>query len=619
MVKPLSSASFDSTNRAWRPGDGRASAPTTDLWEAVPRATLVRAEQTAALYRNTPMVLAGNVLMACLLAFILPQAIPALVRGMWLAAIIVLCAGRFALWFAYRWVQPPPGGAARWSVWSAWGSAVAGAVWGIGAFVLFVPGQIDFQLLLLFVLIGMGSASVYSLTPFIPAFYAFFLPSIIAAGVVFAREGGTLHGVLATMTAIYLVVTIVFARNMHKLLADSLNLRFENIELVADLKQRTAEAERANVAKSRFLAAASHDLRQPLHALGLLTGSLREEVRNAPRALHLAEGIQNSFEAMDGLFNALLDISRLDAGVVAKEARDFPVQTLLTRLDTLFSPLAVERGLRFTVVASSAWVRSDPALLDRILQNLASNALKYTEAGGVVIGCRRRANTLSIEVLDTGPGIPAQHQQDIFQEYFQLGNPQRDRSKGLGLGLAIVERLSRLLKHRIRLQSEPGRGSRFAIEAPYGVAAALHESRNELIGVDRLQGVRVAIIDDEAAITQAMAELLRHWGCIVTAAGSQAEMLVKLTEANAPPRLLICDYRLGNGSNGVQVIQGIHHALGTKIPTLLITGDTAPDRLREAHASGFELLHKPVQPAKLRQAMQSLLSRAEAPDGGNTV
>ncbi len=585
-----------------------------DQPDALQRATRVRAEQIVALYRNTPMVLAGNVLMACLLVFILPPAISMDVKALWLAATITQCVGRLVLWIVYRRRQPLPSDAAQWGVWSAWGSGTAGTVWGVGAFALFVPGQIDFQLLLLFVLIGMGSASVYSLTPFIPAFYAFFLPSIIAAGVVFVREGGALHSVLAIMIAIYLVVTIVFARNMHKLQADSLNLRFENIDLVENLKQRTAEAERANIAKSRFLAAASHDLRQPMHALGLLTGSLREEVRNAPRALLLTDRIQNSFEAMNALFNELLDISRLDAGVVVKNVYDFQVQTLLTQLETLFTPLAIERGLRFTVVASSAWVRSDPLLLDRILQNLAANALKYTETGGVVIGCRRRANTMSIEVLDTGPGIPTQHQQDIFQEYFQLGNPQRDRSKGLGLGLAIVERLSRLLAHRISLQSDPGRGSRFAIEVPLGTSAA-GELRDECVITDRLDGVRVAIIDDETAIIRAMAELLQRWGCIVTTADSEAEMLRKLKDTNTTPSLLICDYRLGTNRNGVQVIQGIHHALGTKLPTILITGDTAPDRLQEAHASGFELLHKPVQPAKLRQMMQILLSRKDALGG----
>jgi len=387
-------------------------------------------------------------------------------------------------------------------------------------------------------------------------------------------------------------------------------------EATADLQLKKEEAERANVAKSRFLAAASHDLRQPMHALSLFTDSLRAEIGGQERARNLLDRIQRSVDSMVQMFDELLDISRLDAGVVEKEVRDFPVQTLLARLDTLFSPLAIDRGLRFSVVASSAWVRSDPTLLDRILQNLASNAIKYTKAGGVVIGCRRHANALSIEVWDSGPGIGREHQAEIFQEFVQLENPEHDRSKGLGLGLAIVERMSSLLGHSIRLRSVPGRGSVFAVEVPYGdaaqgvvVPAAIQHAINPFAGV------RVAVIDDELEIVEATKQLLERWGCVVIGANSEAGMLEALRRRSVAPDFLISDYQLGDAEDGLSVIRNIRLAYGKSIPAVLISGIAAPERVKAARDSGIDLLQKPVAPARLRQVMQHLLVRQTGAGG----
>lgn len=387
-------------------------------------------------------------------------------------------------------------------------------------------------------------------------------------------------------------------------------------EATEDLQLKKAAAETASVAKSRFLAAASHDLRQPMHALSLFTGSLREEIGGQDRARNLLDRIQSSVDSMVQMFDALLDISRLDAGVIEKEMRDFPVQTLLARLDTLFSPLAIERGLRFSVVASSAWVQSDPTLLDRILQNLASNAIKYTKEGGVVIGCRRHANALSIEVWDSGPGIGREHQAEIFREYVQLENPEHDRSKGLGLGLAIVERMSSLLGHPIRLRSVPGRGSVFAVEVPYGDAAQSSAVPAAIQhAIDPFTGVRVAVIDDEPEIVDATTRLLERWGCVVVGAGSEAEMLELLSRETRAPDFLICDYRLRNGQDGLSAIRNVRLATGKNIPAVLISGDTAPEHAEKARASGIDMLQKPVAPARLRQVMRRLLSRPSGPGG----
>lgn len=381
-------------------------------------------------------------------------------------------------------------------------------------------------------------------------------------------------------------------------------------EATAELRLKKEEAEQANVAKSRFVAAASHDLRQPMHALGLFVDSLRDEVGSQVRARRLLEGMRSSIDAMTAMFDALLDISRLDAGVIVENRMDFPVRTVLRQIEALFTPLALERGLRFSVVASSAWIRSDPALLERILQNLVSNAIKHTHTGGVLVGCRRRPGALSIEVWDTGPGIAAEHQQDIFQEFFQLGNPERDRSKGLGLGLAIVDRIARLLNHSVRLRSMSARGSMFALEVPCGDcrAGGAEPAQLELIA-DDFAGACVAVIDDDAASVEAMAGLLERWNCVVIRADSEEDLLRQLEARRGGPDLLISDYRLRGGRTGLLAVQHIRQALGRQIPAILVTGDTAPDRLIEAHASGLELLHKPVAPGKLRQLMRLLLLR----------
>ncbi|TAN56816.1 MAG: response regulator [Betaproteobacteria bacterium] len=381
-------------------------------------------------------------------------------------------------------------------------------------------------------------------------------------------------------------------------------------EATTELRRKKDEAEQANVAKSRFVATASHDLRQPMHALGLFVDSLRDEVGGQPRSRRLLEGMRNSIDAMTAMFDALLDISRLDAGVIVEQRVDFPVRTVLGHVEAMFTPLALERGVRFSVVGSSAWIRSDPALLERILQNLVSNAIKHANGGGVVVGCRHLPGALSIQVWDAGPGIAPEHQQDIFQEFFQLENPERDRSKGLGLGLAIVDRIARLLNHPVRLRSAPGRGSMFAVEVPCGEAGASapEPAQLELIA-DHFAGACVAVIDDDQASVEAMTGLLEGWKCVVVGADSETSLLAQLDAHQRSPDLVISDFRLRSGRTGLMAVADIRKLLGRAVPAILVTGDTAPDRLLEAHASGLELLHKPVSPGKLRQLMRLLLLR----------
>lgn len=381
----------------------------------------------------------------------------------------------------------------------------------------------------------------------------------------------------------------------------------------AGLREQTRQAEearhaaeQANLAKSRFLAAASHDLRQPLHALGLFVSTLRGE-RTGPRADEALESIEASLESLRALFDELLDISRLDAGVIQPRVRSFALQRLFDLLAREYAPLAARKGLRLSLVSTALAVESDPALLERMLRNLVSNAIRYTARGGVVMGCRRQGACVRIEVWDSGIGIPPEEQERIFGEFYQVRAADGGQT-GLGLGLAIVDRLSRLLRHSVRVTSTPGKGSRFSItlpraQAPGGPAPAPPEA-----AVPRgLKDAVVLVLDDQPAIRRGMEALLAGWGCRPVSARNAAEALERLRALGAAPDFIVADYHLGDGATGPDALARIQAAFARRVPALILTGDTGPESLRAAQASGHVLLHKPVNPARLRAVLARVL------------
>jgi signal transduction histidine kinase/CheY-like chemotaxis protein len=381
--------------------------------------------------------------------------------------------------------------------------------------------------------------------------------------------------------------------------------------------ERTRELELANLAKSRFIAVASHDLRQPLHALGLFVGQLRVHVPSI-EGHRLVERIDGAVVNMNELFAALLDISKLDAGVLVPDLTEFPADHLLKRMDVTFAAAAHAKGLSLRVVASSAWVRSDIILLERILQNLASNALRFTAHGGVVVGCRRRGGLLRIEVCDSGAGIPQDQQRNVFGEFYQLVGQRQDPHRGMGLGLAIVDRLCRLLGHRVELTSTPGKGSRFAIFVPLAAERAeiVPPPSSPQSSLDLPVGKLALVIDDDAMNLESLRGLLASWSCRVATAATCEEALAWVAPDNLVPDIIISDYHLPNGTTGYEAITRLRNRFGSPVPAFLMSGDTAPERLREASASGFHLLHKPVPPMKLRLMLNQLL-RDQAPVGAD--
>jgi signal transduction histidine kinase len=366
-------------------------------------------------------------------------------------------------------------------------------------------------------------------------------------------------------------------------------------------------AEQANTAKTRFLATASHDLRQPTHALGLFFAALAEKVRNAETE-PLIKPIEDAIDAVDTMLNALLDISKLDAGVVQPKIGPVAIAGLFQRLEAEYQSMAQENGNNLRVRPCQAIVQSDAAMLERMLRNLIANALRYTLKGRVLMAARQCGTRLRIEVYDTGSGIPANKLDDIFQEFYQLGNPERDRRQGLGLGLAIVKRLAALLGHEITVRSRLGHGSRFAITVPLARKAPRQTALPTPVtpGLE-LKDRRVLVLDDDTTILAAMESLLSSWGCQVNTANSLEEARKKIGTSALPPELLIVDYRLRGQASGLNVAAALQAVLSQRVPVLVITGDTAPDRLREAQASGYPLLHKPVPPAKLRSIMYQLI------------
>ncbi len=379
-----------------------------------------------------------------------------------------------------------------------------------------------------------------------------------------------------------------------------------------DLRTAKDQAERARLAQSQFLAAVSHDLRQPVQALTLFTSALAAKITGTP-ASALLDDMRGSVEALDVLLDALLDISTLDAGTIVPHETAFALGTLIDRLVTEFEPQASQKEIGLRAVASSAVVRTDPTLLYRILQNFLANAVRYTSQGRILIGCRRKGRKLRIEVADTGIGIPEHLRQEIFKEFFQIGNPERDRTQGLGLGLAIVQRLSRLLRCPVTVHSREGRGATFGVDVTL-------VGFNKTINVVPLRRSSpeqpltgkgfVFVIDDEPSVLKGLRLVIENWGYTVLTARSELEAISLLNGRPQAPDIIIADYRLRSICNGAQVVAHIRETFGSRVPCILITGDTAPERIREAHDHGFTLLHKPVEPSELRAAIAEILRQA---------
>lgn len=496
----------------------------------------------------------------------------------------------------------------------ALGKCYEGLVWGLlGWMVIQEATSPAATAMLLAVMAAMSSNAVALLAPIDRLYVVLMLPMLLLTGCRFFVMEGLIYQAMGGCCLLYVVAQYGQARLIGRGLSESIKLRFENLDLIERLEAEKEVAslareyaEQANQAKSRFLAAASHDLRQPIHALGLFLEALSCGPAGTTQRSILDNAKAASLASTD-MLNTLLDFSRIEAGVIHPQIKACRLQTLLHKVELELAPQADAKGLIYRLRDTEAVVMTDPSLLELILRNLITNAIRYTDRGGLLIASRRRGERLSIEVFDTGIGIPLNQQQEIFREFHQLGNPERDRRKGLGLGLAIADGLARSLGHPLTLKSVPGKGSVFRLQIPTAPAEMVADSSmpERRTNKARLHGHRLLVVDDDETVRTAMHELLTRWGCTVTVAEG-------LEEAKAlqqmPPDAVVCDYRLRERQQGAEVIHQLRAFYGQAIPALLVTGDTAPERLKEASDSGLPLLHKPVGPDQLWFALTDLLS-----------
>ena len=376
----------------------------------------------------------------------------------------------------------------------------------------------------------------------------------------------------------------------------------------AGLQNAKEDADRANKAKSVFLASASHDLRQPLNAMQMYIAALKSKIKDK-EALDIIEDINSVSASTARLLNALLDLSELEVGAIKPCYEAFPINNIFTSIFQSFSPLAMEKNLQFRVIPTNIYVKSDPNLLERILGNYMSNAIRYTEVGSVMIGCRRRGNMVSIEVWDTGCGVSDNQMLSIFEDFYQIENKERDRSKGLGLGLALAKRLSISLDHEIQSKSTVGSGSCFSVLVEMSKENNNEDKLEGLANVIDLSGAKVLLVEDDIDVLKSTQLLLESWGCIVNSGRDKDEIINIIRSNNYQlPDIIVADNRLPGNVSGIDVVKLVQKELESLIPSIIVTGDVERAHVQSITDMGFPILLKPVQPAKFRAILSHLIN-----------
>ncbi|WXL26195.1 hybrid sensor histidine kinase/response regulator [Ectopseudomonas mendocina] len=576
----------------------------------------VRVEQVQLVFRGIKNSFFMGTALALLLVtfFQSPDKQKALVT--WLSAIIfsrLLCV-------IYAWIALRKGithnNSSRHIVVMSGLKVIDGLAWGSLAWVMMGQSSLTDQLLTMASLAGVSGNAVSLLAPVLPLYLSMQIAQLAAINSKLFQLYDSSFTALAIGCTLFVAGQAGQALLAQRTSRQTMRLRFENLDLIERLRieshnaeQQRGKAEEANRAKSKFLAAASHDLRQPVHAQELFLEVLSRSDLNDQQH-KILNNARAAGQASAQMLNTLLDFSRIEAGVIEPKLSAFRLQPLFNKLENELGSLVDSKDIVYRCRETRLAVYSDPDLLELMLRNLITNAIRYTHSGGLLVGCRKRGDNVMIEVFDTGIGIEPDHQREIFREFHQLGNPERDRLKGLGLGLAITEGLAQSLNHKLTLSSKPGRGSVFRISLPLASPADIKDSYNHLQGVQLqtglLRGLKVLVIEDDTLALNALVHLLTDWGCICRAAESTNEALDLVTQWT--PQLLISDYRLRGNQTGAQAISRLRAKVGSELAALIITGDTAPERLREALNSGAHLLHKPVPPGELYKVLTTIMT-----------
>ncbi|VAW54990.1 Chemotaxis protein methyltransferase CheR [hydrothermal vent metagenome] len=568
-------------------------------------------EQIQHIFSQIPfLVVSGPLFGAAITALLLFDYIEPTQIYIWITLVFVSYSSFLFLWARYKKTGTSIIPAEEWGKKYLILSWISAASWGSASLLLFSDDIFVAQMILAMAVMSGAAAITVATIVYRPVFYTM-LCLIVPLTVQFLLVGDTTHYIFALGFFGFTMILFFINASVNQVVEQSFRLRFSNEKLTSELKSKKEIAEESSMAKSNFLAVASHDLRQPLHAHGLFLGELRERLPDGVVINNIVDKLDSSLQVIAELFDSLLDISRLEAGVIETDIQDFFIDDALKPIIDQYRVKAEASGLTLRAVLPHYAINSDRILLSRILRNLLENAVCYTSKGKILLGCRRQDDTLLIQVWDTGCGITKTELKNIFKDYYQIKHKNNQKKFGLGLGLAVVSQLSKLLGHVINVKSVIGRGSVFTIEVPLSEAVnVLNQDTNpDAYNIDGLTGMNVLVIDDDESVRISMSGILDAWKCNVVT-GSDGEDAINKLPPGYIPDAILADYQLNDGKTGPQEIKVLNAKFNQDISAAIITGDISSVNIAlDMDMNLYPVLQKPVSPAKLCTLLRYIRSK----------
>ena len=556
-----------------------------------------KAQQLGLLHKSVASTLLIVVVLTVIYALVLWGAVELESLKTWLIMALTLPILRLTL-FYWQWKLLTEENTKTFRQFIFIGNLVSGLLWGLST-VWFLPEQLEYQLFMLFMLGGMALGASNSDAHYLPGYYAYIWSSLSLLAVALISVGDKIQIGIGATTILFIIAISIYGRASHKTAYESIKLRFENDDLVQKLEEKTLLAEKANASKSKFLATASHDLRQPLHTSVLLLDALRFTLDKDSQN-EILNKLVRSHDHLSKLFDSLLDISNLDSGSVKVNLQAVSIAELYSSLEEDYRLAAQKKGLNFIVEPNNVSIKTDPILISRIIGNLLSNAIRYTPKGAITLGVIEDQNQVYITVTDTGIGISKDHHQQIFNEFEQLNNSHRDYRLGLGLGLSIVKRLSDLLDHEITLDSTKGSGSTFSLRCQTEDSQQEPVQSNvALTDIDVKRSLTVLFVDDEKSVREAISLVLNNFDMNVITAESASEAIEHLARLKPSLDVIVADFRLKNGETGFDVIEKICEFVNADIPSIIVTGEVSLDQMKSAQRKSVVIVQKPISSAVL--------------------
>ena len=565
----------------------------------------IQNERVKTLYQHSNTSLLGLLILSSAIFYFFWGKVEQELIVVWFAALLVTFTARIVLTWRFNKISNTDFSAKKWNWFFTVGAVLSAIIIGSTA-----PLFIDFSapnsaIFLTLVMSGTVAGAMAALSSFLPAFYLFSLVCLTPLAYQFYDQGGELY-IFSVFITLFLIMYSSYARNMHATLTTSIRRRFENLELLEKLLEQTHIAETASMDKSRFLAATSHDLRQPLHSLGLFLHVLKEKLNTAEQKRLMIQ-TEKSQRILSEQLNSIIDITRIDAGELSVNKQPFQIKKFIDEVVDEFCLSAKKENCHINMQITNDWSNTDRVLLARIVRNIISNVIQHCPGATLLIESHRHDNNIELLFIDNGPGLAEADQEVVFSEFYQLNNPERDRNKGLGLGLSIVKRLSKLLNINLVLSSLKGEGCTISITLPLyitepstGSTDTQAETENEL----DVAGLFVVVVDDEKENLDAMHALLTLWECEVLMASSEDELMKELYSSDYPaPDMLLIDYRLREERTGFEVIETVRHHFGEMIPAAIITGDTTLDLESKHTTENCKTLYKPLATEDLKKLL----------------